>query len=487
MFRLRSFFLRLLYPEAPTMGYLKTARYPLAVLGAFTCVAILLTYPSLQASSGLRLLPYQSNATQSTEPLSLHCQPPSADANSSDLKHTTIPSGAHVHGFTVLDNIYLRNGTFYVVTMDRSTFPPRNRMLSRPIKLGSKDMEPTDEHLQFISPEEVTDFLGTSITHIEGFSVIVYDPAEFMKHFYHWFGEIILGFWRVYSHILLDPHRAPTALPLPRRFILPFIHNEEWRDKAGVDGPLMRAAFPAAAIEESGYWKDLAKLGTTVVFERIILVNRDRAHKHPFGGVWYKMIAGAMNVSAPPDFWAPVRTSLWRNTLGAVPVAENTIHRPPLVTYISRQGGGRRLVAEDHDALVAALRALEADGVCEFQLAAMERIPMREQIELVSRSTILVGVHGNGLTHQLWMPPSPLSATIEILVPKGYAFDYEMLARNMGHRHYAVWNDTFLTYGSGTYHKGVSYPDGFHGIIPVHGPTVAGIVRDRLSQFVPVG
>ncbi|KAJ7773830.1 hypothetical protein B0H16DRAFT_1303994 [Mycena metata] len=471
------------------MGYFK--RYLLAVLGAFTCAAILLTYPSFKSNLGLRLLPYQRNATESTEQPFLHWPPPSTDANPSDFKHTTIPGGAHVHGFTVLDNIYLRNGTFYVVTMDRSTFPPRNRLLSRPIKRGSKNMEPTDEashrHLQFISPEEVTDLLGTSITNIEGVSVIVYDPAEFVKHFYHWFGEIILGLWRVYSHISLDPHRAPTALPSPRRFILPFIEKEEWRDRAGMDGPLMRAAFPAAAIEESGYWKDLARLCTTVVFERIILVNRDSAHRHPFGGVWFKMIAGTMNVSAPPDFWAPVRTSLWRNTLGTVPVLKNTIHRPPLVTYISRQGSGRRLVAEDHDALVTALRALEVDGVCEFRLAVMERMTLREQIELVSRSTILVGVHGNGLTHQLWMPPSPLSATIEILAPNGYVFDYEILARNMGHRHYAVWNNTFLTYSPGTYHKGVKYSDGFHGIIPAHGPTVAGIVRDRLSGFVPVG
>ncbi|KAJ7129079.1 hypothetical protein C8R46DRAFT_1363306 [Mycena filopes] len=464
----------------------RNVRYPLAVLAVFTCVVILLRL-SFGSSLGLESLPYlRNNSTQSAEQLSPHWPPASAEEDPSDLRHTTIPSGAHVHGFTVLDNIYLRNGTFYVVTANRSTFPPRDRLLSRPIDLGNKDMEPTDEQLQFISPEEATAVLGPCITRTEGFSVVVYDSAQFMKHYYHWFGEIILGFWRVYSHISLDPDRAPTALPFPRRFILPFIENEEWRDKAGVDGPLMRAAFPAAAIEQSAYWKDLVKLGTTIVFERIILVNRDRAHKHPFGSVWFKMIAGAMNVSAPTDFWAPVRTSLRRNTLGAVPLPENAIGRP-LVTYISRQGGGRRLVQADHEALVAALRALEAEGVCEFQMAAMERISLREQIELVSRSTILVGVHGNGLTHQLWMPPSPLSATIEILVPNGYTFDYEILARNMGHRHYAVWNDTFLTYSPGTFHEGVKFPEGFHGIIPVHGPTVAGIVRDRLSGFVPVG
>jgi hypothetical protein len=45
-----------------------------------------------------------------------------------------------------------------------------------------------------------------------------------------------------------------------------------------VDGALMRAAFPMGAIEQAAYWKDLMRLGTTVVFERIVLVSRYTAH-----------------------------------------------------------------------------------------------------------------------------------------------------------------------------------------------------------------
>ncbi|KAJ6614757.1 hypothetical protein B0H10DRAFT_2043945 [Mycena sp. CBHHK59/15] len=448
-------------------SYSRTARYSLAGLWTVVCTSLVLMYLNSGARRGLRALPYP-------EPLS--GQEINGLGPHHPVLHTTIPGNAHVNGFTVLDNIYLRNGTFYVVTPDPASLPPRNRLLSRPIPRGpGVEIEATDEHLQFIHPDQVADVLGTFITRVKGFSVVLYDPAQFTKHFYHWFGEIILGAWRVYSHILLE---GASSLPLPRRFILPFIENEEWRDKPSIDGPLMRAAFPDAAIEQAGYWNDLARLGTAVVFDRIMLVNRNTAHTHPFGGVWFKMIAGTMNVSAPADFWAPVRESVWRNTFGArVPAAAR-----PLVTYISRQGGGRRLEAQDHEALVAALDGLAAEGICDFRLAAMERMPLREQIELAARSTILVGVHGNGLTHQLWMPPSRLSTTIEILVPKGYVFDYEMLARNMGHRHYAVWNDTFLTYEPGTYHKGVNYPPGFHGIISAHGPTIAQIIRDRLSE-----
>lgn len=42
----------------------------------------------------------------------------------------------------------------------------------------------------------------------------------------------------------------------------------------------------------------------------------------------------------------------------------------------------------DHLALVQTLRELEADGLCAFHLAAMERMSLRDQIELASRSTV---------------------------------------------------------------------------------------------------
>ncbi len=69
----------------------------------------------------------------------------------------------------------------------------------------------------------------------------------------------------------------------------------------------------------------------------------------------------------------------------------------------------------------------------------------------------MIGVHGNGLTHELWMPRTPKSTVIEIFYPNceqlhahlsvcihtavGYLFDYEMLARNMGHK---VFKSSFL-------------------------------------------
>ncbi|KAJ6570957.1 hypothetical protein DFH09DRAFT_916709 [Mycena vulgaris] len=386
---------------------------------------------------------------------------------------TTIPSGAHVHGFTVLDNIYLRNGTFYVVSTDPASLPSRERMLSRPVQgMDGVDTTPGDGELQLIRPSNAARILGEHVTHIEGFSVIVYDPPLFnpkikLFPFGEWFGEIILGAWRVYSHILLPQHETGSMmtsaphLPLPQRFIIPFM-NDEWRDWESANDLLIRSAFPGAAIEQADYWDALKKIGTTVQFERVMLVNRNAAQKHPLWGVWFKMIAGAMNVTAPKDFWAPVRESLWARILPYT-LVPNVLHSPkdvdegvlPVVTYMRHGSGSGRLVTADHDALVAALRGLKADRICEVWIADLDRMTPKQQAYLASRSTIMVAAHGpnSGLTHQLWMYPTPQSTTIEIFTPHKYSFNYEILARNMGHRHYAVWNDTILTYEPGTYHK----------------------------------
>lgn len=69
--------------------------------------------------------------------------------------YTTNPAG--IHGFTILDHLYLRNGTFYVVTPNAAGFPPRRNLLSRPLDLGKDyDLEPTDQVcLWFFYKEEV--------------------------------------------------------------------------------------------------------------------------------------------------------------------------------------------------------------------------------------------------------------------------------------------------------------------------------------------
>ncbi|KAK1225030.1 hypothetical protein PQX77_012029 [Marasmius sp. AFHP31] len=443
-------------------------------------------------------------------------QPAAQESNGglgSVLNPTTIPGGAATHGFTVFDELYLRDGTLYVVTKDRKSFPRLPEILAKPLKMEpGVSLVPTSDEMQFIKPERARGRFGDHIHRFDGFTILVYDPSQFMHHYYHWWGEIVLGLWRVYSKLGVREGDTVTPLPFPKRFLAPFVEETGWRDRASMNGPLMRATFPGVAVETGHYWQDLIELDMTYVFSRVLVVNREAAHKHPFSSQWFKMIAGTMNVTAPEGFWDPIRHSLLTNLLGYEPQFSGpgiVVSPPkaassaPVVTYISRQRTGRRLKQEDHEALIEELMTLGGQGFCEVNVVQMEDMSLKDQIELAARTTvclletyhgeelllianlrdqIMIGVHGNGLTHQLWMRPSATSTVVELLVPGGYTYDFELLARNMGHKHYAVWNDTCVTYPKGTTHKGIKYPPGFHGSqIPVWPETVANIIRQRLS------
>lgn len=114
----------------------------------------------------------------------------------------------------------------------------------------------------------------------------------------------------------------------------------------------------------------------------------------------------------------------------------------------------------------------------------------------------MLGVHGNGLTHLLWMPPSPRATVIEIFYPGAFASDYDWTARARGLKHFGVWNDTCVwclscspvvtsrssfTYPHPPhvkfyYHPGVDGDGGFQGNnIPVHGESIAGLIERRVD------
>jgi hypothetical protein len=58
---------------------------------------------------------------------------------------TSIPGSELVIGFTLLDRLYLRNGTFFIVTTNLSAFPPRSNMIAPAMDLSSGDTRPTDK------------------------------------------------------------------------------------------------------------------------------------------------------------------------------------------------------------------------------------------------------------------------------------------------------------------------------------------------------
>jgi hypothetical protein len=101
------------------------------------------------------------------------------------------------------------------------------------------------------------------------------------------------------------------------------------------------------------------------------------------------------------------------------------------VVYINRQNTGRHLSSEE-----PLLRTIARyDKVIDFHNVRMEDLSFEEQVELVRDADVLLGVHGNGLSHQMFMPPRRY--VIEFFPGNWkYNWDYQLMAKCMGHEYF---------------------------------------------------
>jgi len=116
----------------------------------------------------------------------------------------------------------------------------------------------------------------------------------------------------------------------------------------------------------------------------------------------------------------------------------------------------------------------------ELNIVHAEEMTKDEQVQFAARTTILLGVHGNGLSHLILMPHTNVSAVIEMVYPGGFAHDYEWTTRALGMTYFGVWNDTYFSEDAP---EVPAYPEGFHGTaIPVYGPTVAELIEKHVAE-----
>ncbi|KAF2762923.1 hypothetical protein EJ05DRAFT_471884 [Pseudovirgaria hyperparasitica] len=77
------------------------------------------------------------------------------------------------------------------------------------------------------------------------------------------------------------------------------------------------------------------------------------------------------------------------------------------VTWVKRTGS-RRLINEEQLVETAKARIPHI----ELQVVDFAEIPFRDQVQLVRNTDVLVGVHGAGLTHGMWLQPGSVIAEI---------------------------------------------------------------------------
>lgn len=359
----------------------------------------------------------------------------------------------HAPGFTILQNVYFYKGQYIFVTDEPYTFPgdiqlvvfrpDRDESLPPLVELfGIRDkpiMGGIAEYLvqgKWITPDETEKrFDPSRVNVIEGLTFINNDE-KFINHYYHWMGETFLGGYRVWDNVFVKngiPLNATAdgALPDPDRFI--FMHADErafifedldsweggWRDRQGLNEWYTRRLFPKAVIESSEKWS--AKIHSNKMYRFSTLILADRFAGHRGASAGYKPWGDAFRLAAHKNWLSPLRKRLMRNYKGDVPTSIDK-KSLPVITYISRQTTTRRLTDESHAALLRELAKIRDEGLAEVNEELFEKRSIEDQIAIMGRTTILISVHGNGLTNAIWMNPSPKSGVFEFQ-PGGCRFN----------------------------------------------------------------
>lgn len=456
----------------------------------------------------------------------------------------------HGAGWTIFENVYMSNGTLYLITENPSDWPQRRMIIDTGITaLNTLEniaaREPTEYDLDWISPKEAEARWGKRIWPVPEFTVslVIFDVSSLtccvrfsigtlcsvsanfiiqrmltisvINHYYHFAAELLMGTWRMLasydSHI--SPNGGHTKIPTPARAVFPHVEPKVWRDGPSFNQFFLHAVWPSIGasicldgiitnlrpgLEFADAWADRVKLTKSSIpsepsntaphaflYEKVLLADRSASFRGQHCSSNARTVSEAIEatrgdleegpgVDKGRWWWEPFRRRVlkmasvdeaiqdlslwWHGTEADVARLSQTLPggRPAVhITYISRQTAGRRkLIQSDHEALVQALKDLvqrknaeartgsPASRQWELEIVEAEHISREEQIRIAARTTVMLGVHGNGLTHLIMMPLTPLATVIEMFYPGGFARDYQWTSTALGMRHYGVQNDT---------------------------------------------
>ncbi|KAG6837606.1 hypothetical protein H0H93_006127 [Arthromyces matolae] len=395
------------------------------------------------------------------------------------------PFSTTTTGWTVLDKLYIFKGVVYIVSDEPSKLPNVTHIYSKGhfIENGKDAVAgrlPTDEDIRVITTKEAKRLFGTGAHLLDGASIFSYITIhDSVTHYYHWSAELWFGLWHTYAS--LDPaisYDGKTQLPPIRRIMFNHLDAYHWRDYASMNEWVIRAGFPSLVMEFKDDWRDRAEMGRPFVFDRVVLADRSAAMlTHNFAR-FQRSASASFGLPGSASWWMTMRNNVIQFTGHRQSIGGGTTD-VPVITYISRQEWGRRmLIKEDHEKLVEELYKLRDQYGFEVNVVAAEKMSRLEQIELAARTTIMMGVHGNGLTSLVWMKPTPRSTVMEFFFPGGFAFDYEYTTRALGMTHYGFWGNSYFTSPGLPEPK---YVEGFQGnSIPLDGALVARLCLQRL-------
>ena len=185
---------------------------------------------------------------------------------------------------------------------------------------------------------------------------------------------------------------------------------------------LTAALFPGARVEirRPGHLFSAIVSDKAALSENIprSLINTQRALEHS---------------AVVESFWFPEFLAAVHAAAGASPRPRPASPGEVRAVYVRRAMSLRELGDEDLARLASVM--LEEHGVA-LEVVRFEAMTVEEQVRLSAGVDLMVGVHGNGLTNLLWMPPH--GAVLELFAADWHFYDYQMLSEISGHLYSGV-------------------------------------------------
>lgn len=304
--------------------------------------------------------------------------------------------------FSNFDNLYFNNSsrTFFTVGKDTEIGHSFNLADKRGYSWKQYPIGPRMEKKPVCIPETTIFLFERGAT------------PTFCTHYFH-FLEHLLGIWNFGGE---ENRKSVGLFVLASNGIDPV---ENWKGANDITYHLIKALFPNAEIR---IWESFVEQtqGKILCFEKAITSDRSMEifKKEPY--FTDRMLGGYFQLLSKNSL-DRLAAHVWKYC--GVEIAPFSKTR---VTYV-RRAIVRRLKADCEEELINRIKKLPNVELCVVDFAS---IPFSEQVNIVANTDVLLGVHGNGLSHTLFLPSG--ASLIEFFPENTFQVEYRIFAKRLG-------------------------------------------------------
>lgn len=238
---------------------------------------------------------------------------------------------------------------------------------------------------------------------------------RFQGHYYHFCEEFLLA-WCAHKHQETPP--ISTVV---------FPNIEKWKGKFNdINDKIIQSTASGASVIPASTLKLLSKK-YLLQFENAIFVDRRACHRNQQVAAYNQM-----TLAHKPILKREYITEFKNHLLDAFKTYPRAVEKP-FITYI-RRNTYRYLEPGFEKKLLTDLQEQFPD----YQLNPVwfENYSFPEQLQIIRNSKVLIGAHGNGLTHELFLPEKSL--VVEIFPREAFTMDYLYFSELAGHIYFGL-------------------------------------------------